>query len=173
MTALSIERLSASNLNMLIPIGVIIGSPLIGWLSDRWRMDKHHLMVAILSIYTITWMLLIFCFKWLGPAGMGPLLLVMGIMAGGFISIGWAIVRESTPARLVGLTSGLMNPAPILGVAVFQVLTGAILDHSGRVGDIYSSAGFLNAFLACLIANGICLVLAVILCKFRGIYGEA
>jgi MFS family permease len=172
MTGLVIERLPASNLNMLIPIGVIIGSPLIGWLSERWRMDKHHLLVAILTAYTITWILLIFCSKWLGPMGLGPLLLIMGIMAGGFISIGWAIMRESTPARLMGLTSGLMNPAPILGVAVFQLLTGAILDHSERAGDTCSTAGFQNAFLACLAANCVCLVLAVILCNYRGVYGE-
>jgi MFS family permease len=172
MTGLEIERVPASNLNMLIPIGVIIGSPLIGWLSDRLRMDKHHLLVAILSVYTFTWIMLIFCFKWLGTIGLVPLLLIMGIMGGGFISIGWAIVRESTPARLMGLTSGLINPAPILGVAIFQLLTGAILDHSVRVSDTYSTAGFQNAFLSCLIANCVCLGLAVIWCNYRGVYGE-
>lgn len=173
MTSLAVERIPASNLNMLIPIGVIIGSPLIGWLSDRWHIDKHHLMVAILSAYTFTWIMLIFCFKWLGLLGIGHLLLIMGIVAGGFISIGWAIVRESTPSRLMGLASGLMNPAPILGVAVFQLLTGAILDHSARAGDIYSTAGFRNAFLACLAANCVCLILATLLCKYRGVYGDS
>jgi sugar phosphate permease len=172
MASLGIERITASNLNMLIPIGVIIGSPVIGWLSDRWRMDKYHLMVAIMAAYTATWMMLIYGFGWLGSFGLGPLLLIMGILTGGFISIGWAIVRESTPARLMGLASGLLNPAPIFGVAVFQLLTGVILDHSGRVGDSYSAAGFQNAFLACLAANCVCLVLSIILCKYRGLYGE-
>ena len=35
MTALGVERMFASKLNMLIPIGVIIGAPFFGWLTDR------------------------------------------------------------------------------------------------------------------------------------------
>jgi sugar phosphate permease len=171
-TVLGMERITASNINMLIPIGVIIGSPLLGWLSDRWAWDKRRMLVGILIIYIASWIALIFYFAELGSRGLVPFLFLMGVVAGGFISIAWTIVRESTPARLVGLASGLMNPAPILGVAAFQLLTGFILDLGGRVGDFYTPTGFDNAFLACLAANILALVLALILCKYRGRYGE-
>ena len=167
MTALQLGPIAASKLNMLIPIGVIIGSPLLGWLSGRYGVDKRRLLIAILGGYTLSWAGLIFLYAALGAAGLGILQLVMGILAGGFITIFWAIVRESTPARLMGLTSGLLNPSPFLGVAAFQVLTGAILDRAGKVGDLYPLSGFRNAFLVCLAVNAVCLGLAFLLLKKR------
>ncbi len=163
MAALRLDAIAASKLNMLIPTGVIIGSPLLGWMSERFGMRKRRLLIVILGGYTLSWAVLIFLHAPLGAAGLGALQLILGILAGGFVTIFWAIVRESTPARLMGLTSGLLNPAPFLGVAAFQVLTGAILDKAGKVGDLYPLAGFHNAFLVCLAANIVCLGLAFLL----------
>jgi hypothetical protein len=61
----------------------------------------------------------------------------------------------------------MLNPAPFFGVAVFQVLTGAILDQAGRVGELYPLSGFRNAFLACLFGIVICLVLSFFLRKSK------
>lgn len=156
MTALDIDRVLASKLNMLIPIGVIIGSPLFGWLPDRFSLNKSKTLIIILGVYNLTWIGVVFFFSQLGLIGLSLVLLIMGIVAGGFISILWGIVREITPSKILGLTSGVLNPAPFFGVAVFQVLTGAILDHSDRVGDLYSIAGFKNAFLLCLLCSIAC-----------------
>ena len=160
MTALGVGSLLASKLNMLIPIGVIIGSPLLGWMSDRFAMDKRRLLIGILSMYDLSWMGLIFCHHQLGIAGMAAVQLVMGMTAGGFISVLWGIVRETTPSESIGVISGMLNPAPFFGVAVFQVVTGAILDHADNVGDLYALSGFKNAFVVCLLANLLCSALA-------------
>jgi sugar phosphate permease len=168
MTVLGIEHIFASKLNMLIPVGVIIGAPLFGWLPDRFSLDKGNTLIAILSVYTLTWVGIIFFFSQLGAGGFSFVLLVMGISAGGFISVLWGIVRETTPLDILGLTSGLLNPAPFFGVAVFQVLTGAILDRAGRVGDLYPLSGFKNAFLTCLFGIVICLLLSFYLRNPKG-----
>jgi len=65
------------------------------------------------------------------------------------------------------LISGMLNPAPFLGVAAFQVLTGAILNRTTRVGDLYPLSGFRNAFLICLFGIVICLVLSFLLPRSR------
>ncbi len=163
MAVLDIERVLASKLNMLIPIGVIIGSPFFGWLPDRYSLDKRKTLIAILGIYNLTWIGVVFFFNYLGAVGLSLVLLIMGIVAGGFISILWGIVREITPSNILGLTSGVLNPAPFFGVAIFQVLTGVILDHSERVGDVYSMAGFKNAFLLCLLSSIVCMGLSVLI----------
>jgi len=160
MTVLGIERIFASKLNMLIPVGVIIGAPFFGWLTDRFSFNKRNTLIAILTVYTLAWVGIIFFFSQLGTAGLSLVLLVMGIATGGFISTLWGIVQEITPLEILGLTSGMLNPAPFFGVAVFQVLTGAILERAGRVGDLYPLSGFRNAFLACLFGIVICLVLS-------------
>jgi MFS family permease len=160
MTSLGIEHILASNLNMLIPVGVIIGSPILGWLPQRFSCHKGNTLIAILTVYTLTWLGIIFFFRALGIVGLSLMLLVMGIVAGGFISVLWGIVRETTAVEIMGLTSGMLNPAPFFGVAVFQVLTGAILDRAGRVGDLYPLSGFKYAFMACLLVIVICLLLS-------------
>lgn len=165
MAVLDIERVLASKLNMLIPVGVIIGSPVFGWLPYRYSLDKRKTLISILGIYNMTWIGVVFFSNYLGIIGLSLVLLIMGIVAGGFISILWGIVREITPSTMLGLTSGVLNPAPLFGVAVFQVLTGAILDHSDRVGDMYSIAGFKNAFLLCLLCSIVCLGLSILIRK--------
>jgi len=165
MTVLGIERIFASKLNMLIPVGVIIGAPFFGWLTDRFSFDKRNTLISILIVYTITWVGIVFFFSQLGTSGLSLMLLVMGIATGGFISTLWGIVQEITPLEILGLTSGMLNPAPFFGVAVYQVLTGAILDRAGRVGDLYPLSGFKSAFLACLFGIVICLMLSFFLRK--------
>jgi MFS family permease len=168
MAALGIERIFASKLNMLIPVGVIIGAPFFGWLTDRFSLDKGNTLIAILTVYTLTWIGMIFFYSQLGTAGLSLVLLVMGITTGGFISTLWGIVQETTPEEIMGLTAGLLNPAPFFGVAVYQVVTGAVLDRAGRVGDLYSLSGFRNAFLLCLFGIVICLLLSFRLRTSKG-----
>jgi sugar phosphate permease len=168
MTVLGIERIFASKLNMLIPVGVIIGAPFFGWLTDRFSLIKGTVLIAILTVYTMTWVGIIFFCTQLGTTGLSLVLLVMGIATGGFISLLWGIVQETTPSEILGLTSGMLNPAPFLGVAAFQVLTGAILDRAGRVGDLYPLSGFRNAFLVCLFGILICLALSFCLRRPKG-----
>jgi sugar phosphate permease len=163
MTVLGIERIFASKLNMLIPVGVIIGAPFFGWLTDWFSLNKRNTLIVILILYSITWTGIIFFFSQLGTAGISMMLLLMGIAAGGFISTLWGIVQEAAPSDILGLISGMLNPAPFLGVAAFQVLTGAILDRTSRVGDLYPLSGFRNAFLICLFGIVICLVLSFFL----------
>ncbi|MFH2219451.1 MAG: MFS transporter [Pseudomonadota bacterium] len=165
MTALGIEHILASKLNMLIPVGVILGAPLFGWLPDRFLLHKGNTLIAILTVYTLSWVGIIFFFRPLGIDGLSLMLLLMGITAGGFISVLWGIVRETTPPEIMGLKSGMLNPAPFFGVAVLQVLTGAILDRAGRAGDLYPLSGFRNAFLACLFIIILCLAMSF---YFRG-----
>jgi MFS family permease len=163
MTVLGIERIFASKLNMLIPVGVIIGAPFFGWLIDCFSLNKRNTLIVILTLYSLTWMGIIFFFSQLGTAGISMMLLLMGIAAGGFISTLWGIVQETAPSDILGLISGMLNPAPFLGVAAFQVITGAILDRTSRVGDLYPLSGFRNAFLICLFCIVICLMLSFFL----------
>ena len=167
MTAYGIDRITASKLNMLIPIGVAFGSPLIGWLAVRLSFDKAKVLMLILLVYTLTWFVIIFCYTALKIVGAGMILLVMGIATGGFISMLWAYVREKSATEALGRISGLLNPAPFFGIAVFQVLTGSILNRSHRMADLYAISGFKSAFIACLAAIVVCLFLSLFLVKSK------
>ena len=163
MSSLGIERIYASKLNMLIPMGFIIGSPLIGWLSERLLWPKITTLRIIIGIYITSWIGITFCHEWLGAVGLSVMLLGMGFVGGGFISVFWGVIRETTPDKTLGMVSGLLNPAPFFGVAVFQVVTGAILNRTERINGLYPLSGFTHAFSVCLIFIAVCLVLSFFL----------
>ena len=163
MSALGVERFYASKLNMLIPIGFIIGSPMFGWLSERLSWPKITTLRIIIAIYTISWIGITFCYSWLGAMGLSMMLMGMGIVAGGFVSVFWGVIRETTPEKNLGMVSGLLNPAPFLGVAVFQVITGAILNRTERINGLYPMSGFTHAFSVCVVLIVICLGLSFFL----------
>jgi sugar phosphate permease len=169
MSMFNLSQLPASELNMLLPVGFMLGAPLFGRLTDRIFKNRIHLLITILLIQTVIWVMLTFGGRILGPAGMIPLLFVMGTLAGGFATALWALLRDVTPSRIMGITTGLLNPAPFLGVAVLQVVTGAILDRVGRVGQTYPPDAFQKAFLLCVGVMVGCLLLCTWLRKY--LYG--
>jgi len=158
MTVLGADPLFASKLNMLIPIGVMTGAPVIGWLLNRFSLDKRKTLIVILAVYTLAWMAMFL--ETPGVMRLSVSFVVLGFVGGGFISTLWGIVRDTTAPELMGLTSGLLNSAPFVGVAVFQVVTGAILDRAGAVNGLYPAAGFQDAFMACLAGIVLCVALS-------------
>lgn len=165
MSILKLDALHASGLNMLIPVGFIVGAPLSGWLSDRIFRTRVDMLLCLLVLATGAWAILSLTCPVLRTGGMIALLLIIGGIAGGFATNLWTLVREITPIHILGLTFGLLNPFPLLGPAILQILTGAILDRTGRIDGIYPPAAYRDAFLVCLLIIAGCLALCVILRK--------
>ncbi len=165
MSILRLDALHASGLIMLSPVGFLMGAPLSGWVSDRIFRARVDMLLCLLILATGVWAILSFACLFLGTGGMIALLLIMGVIAGGFATNLWALVREITPSHILGLTSGLLNPFPLLGPAILQILTGAILDRTGRIDGMYPPEAYRGAFLVFLLIIAGCLALCVILRK--------
>jgi sugar phosphate permease len=162
MAVLETDRIAASKLNMLISIGFIAGAPLFGRFSDRLFKSKVHVIISLLAVLTLSWAGILFGMK-LGMFVVISTLLLMGIAIGGFISMLWAHIKESIPSRILGSVSGLLNPAPFLGVAVFQVLTGSLLDR-GRLADgTYLPGAYKSSFMFCFLVSCVCFILSFFL----------
>ena len=167
MSVLHVDRLHASQLNMLLPIGFMLGAPLIGWIADRIRAQKRHLFIGLLAAVACFWLILSLRAQALSARQLMVLFVAMGAITGGWVSILWALVRESTSAAIMGFISGVMNPSPFLGVAFFQILTGAVLDHVGRINGAYPPEAFQMAFWVCTLTVAVCLILSFILLVSR------
>jgi MFS family permease len=152
-------RVAAANTLAWLAIGTVIGSPLIGWLSDR-RLGRRKLpFVVSTGLYAACWLVLVTPGAARPPATwLAPLFLLMGLTASGLILV-WASVREVNNPAHVGLVIGFCNSPIFLAFALLQWLTGVVLDaswtglESGGV-RIYPEAGYRTAF-------GVCLTLAV------------
>lgn len=160
MSVLDTDRLQASQLNMVLPIGFILGAPLFGWIADRFHTKKRYLSVGLMTAIAIFWLILSLQAQTLGAKELVILFFLMGATTGGWMSVLWALVREITSAEAMGFISGVMNPAPFFGIAVFQVLTGAVLDHVGRISGAYPPEAFQMAFWVCTLAAASCLLLS-------------
>jgi MFS family permease len=166
MSTFGLERMFASGLTMITALGFMLGAPLSGWLADRVFRDRVRVLIWILALQSLLWAALIWGPRFMGIAGVSPLLFMMGALAGGFATALWALVRETTPEQVMGVTTGLLNPAPFAGVAVFQVVTGALLDRVGRTGENYAPEAFADAFLVCLVTVLVCLALCPLLRRY-------
>jgi MFS family permease len=163
MSVLHADRLQASQLNMVLPVGFIMGAPLYGWIADRFHTKKRQLFIGLLTAIAFLWLILSLRAQTLSVKELVVLFFLMGAMNGGWLSVLWALVRESTSADTMGFISGVMNPAPFFGIAVFQVLTGAVLDHVGSINGAYPPEAFQMAFWVCTLTAAGCLLLSFII----------
>lgn len=166
MSVLQVDRLSASRLNMILPVGFMIGAPLFGWFADRSSAKKIRLFIGLLATIMLMWLVLALGTQTLKARGLTILFLIMGTATGGWLATLWSLIRETAPLAIMGSISGWLNPSPFLGIAFFQVLTGAILDRSAPIVDQgYPAEAFQRAFGVCFLAAVICLLLSLIFKK--------
>jgi MFS family permease len=148
---LGYEKLGASNLIMMIAFGVIGGGPLMAICVDKTFARKKRLFLsACLAVQVMNWFLIAFVSPRFGTWAFGLVFFMMGMMLAGTLSVVWAIVREEAPQEKLATALGLINPAPFLGVATVQPLTGYLMDRAGRVDGAFTPAAYQNAFSLCL-----------------------
>ena len=159
---LGVDRLYASGLNMIIPLGAILGAPLCGWLSGHvWR--NSHILFFLLLIQMFTWGLLGFFSDALTKGSLAILLFIVGVFIGGLSICIWTLVKETTEQEILGLVTGLLNPFPMLGMAVFQSWTGAFLESVGKAKGLQSLEAYENLFACFFGVTAACFFLYVFL----------
>lgn len=160
----NVSPVEAASVISVIFIGWAIGSPLLGWISDRMQRRKPIVILsAALSLLFI--FIVLYC-----PALPLPWLFVVAFLYG-FSNVGvstcYAIAAELTPNQFSGTALGFTNMASILLGALFQPIVGRLLDihWDGKWVDgmrYYSAADLQTAMLSL----PVCLMLCLILCFF-------
>ena len=159
-------RMAAGGLLMLIPLGFIIGAPLVGFFSDRLSTGRKQVILLTLGASLACWS--VFLLTGAKPPGalIGPLFLVIGICGGGTLSLYFSMVRDLFPPWLTGTAIGLMNPAAFLGTALFQPFSGYLMDLVGRIGTAYPREAYHHMFIAVFISMTVG-ILAIAMVKNR------
>lgn len=83
----------------------------------------------------------------------------MGFSASSVVLIG-AMVNENYPRETFATTMSFINIFVSLGVMLFQILTGIVLNIAGEVEGGYSVAGYCSIFFICFVGATIALVSA-------------
>src|SRR5262245_28045724 len=124
-----------------VPLGWIIGCPLLGFLSDRIGRRKPVILAGAL--------VLLGCLGWIlhGPAGILPPYLV-GIVAGlasGAAMLPYTVIKEANPPEMSGTATGVINFlnftfSALLGPVFGWVLTTVAKGSSSRTLEHYQTA---------------------------------
>jgi len=125
-----------------IPLGWIIGCPLLGYLSDKIGRRKPVILGgAVVLLGCLAWILY-------GPTDVLPpysLALVAGIASGSAI-LPYTVIKEANPTRLSGTATGVVNFLNFTFSALLGPMFGARLvrvsEASGKTGLEQYQAGF-------------------------------
>ncbi len=153
----------ASVFTLLGSVGMMIGPPAFGWVSDR-RGRRTDLMVAGGVCYVVG-------LGTIAAVGAPPLGIVAvvyfltGALLGAFV-LSYPVVKERHPSDASGISTGTINGAAFLGAAILPTLMGWALDAywTGElVGGVrvYTPAGYRVAFVIATGTGLIALVCAV------------
>ena len=121
-------RAQAGSVLSMIAWGMIIGSPLLGYLSEKVLRSRKKVFIFCTSILT----LVLLCFASFPDNLPHPVLYLLFFLfsfsASAIVVIGFTTTKELFPVEIAGTSVGTVNLFPFLGGAVFMPLMGKILD---------------------------------------------
>ncbi len=142
-------RNAAANLVVVVTVGMLIGSAILGWVENKMRSRVQMIRIAVI-FNTITWVYILFV-----EGGQPPFYILLGLMfllgiIGMFILTTFANVKQMFP-HLKGSATGVVNIAPFLGTIIFNFLIGWRLDATwtGEMMNnsrVYTLAGYQQGF---------------------------
>jgi MFS family permease len=141
-----------------VPLGWIIGCPLLGWLSDRLGRRKPVILGGACATFV--------CLLWIlyGSPGILPpyvLGLFTGISSGGAM-IPYTVIKEANPSNLSGTATGIVNFLNLTFTAVLAPLFGRLLETaSGAVAP--GREHYQSAFRPMLLGVGLAALLTLAL----------
>jgi sugar phosphate permease len=148
MEVYGLSKAKAGHILSMIAVGMIVGSPLLSFLSNRiFKARKPVLVLSSLVVLGLTSLLAFYTDK-LPIPGLYLITLGLGIFSSAIVVIGFTTTKELFPVQMAGTSTGLVNLFPFAGGAVFQPVLGYLLERNGQVGGAFTLAGYEEAFLA-------------------------
>lgn len=164
MDVFHIERVAAGSILMCIPLGFATGGPCLSLLARRFGWDQKKIILWTMVFSFLAWIVLLFLQQRSHLFIVAPLFFFLGVVGGGTAPMLLALNRELFPPALMGTASGLTNMATFVGTALFQPLTGLMLQQFPvlRPG-IYSLEAYRCLILFFALAFGAAIIVTALL----------
>ncbi|HHN81463.1 MAG TPA: MFS transporter, partial [Methanomicrobia archaeon] len=154
-----LTKIEASRILLMIAVAMIVGSPLLGVLSDRIFKLRKRMLSASSALLATTFTIIILFIDTLPMAALYVLTLCIGLFAVGIMPVGYASIKDLFPRTMAGTATGIANLFPFLVGALLQPSLGLVLEAVGKNGGVYTAAAYQYAFcilLACSLVAFVC-----------------
>jgi sugar phosphate permease len=157
MQVVGLSPVETGNLLLMLNIGVILGAPLAGWLSDRVVSTRKRVVLLGLAGMAVTELALSQGWSGSNQWILGAFFLGLGISSA-FGQVMYAHIKELMPARMTGMALTGVNLFTMLGGAAFLHGMGWVVDawstSTGSAAQAHGAAFFM-AFLGVALALGL------------------
>lgn len=142
-----------------VPLGWIVGCPLLGFISDRIRRRKPVIVAGGAALFA--------CLLWIlyGPADVFPPY-VLGFLAGvasGAAMLPYTVIKEANPPQMSGTATGVVNFLNFTFSALLGPAFGSILATVSGGAPRMTLAHYQTAFEPLLYGVGLAIVLTLLL----------
>ncbi|MBW1728689.1 MAG: MFS transporter [Deltaproteobacteria bacterium] len=121
-------RAQAGTVLSMIAWGMIIGSPPLGFFSDKIMKSRKKPFILCNLVLVIELVILSIYPMGLSRITLYILFFVFSICSSSVVILGFTIIKELFPTEIAGTSTGFVNLFPFLGGAVFMPLLGRVLD---------------------------------------------
>lgn len=120
-----ITSVHASEISSMLFIGTIVGSPMMGWVSDRLQLRRPPMFIGAIAAFILLVMLILM------PALPFSALIILFFLIGFFTSaqiIGYPLVAENSQRVITAMSVSVVNISVQGGSGLFQPFFGYLLD---------------------------------------------
>ncbi|WP_028319850.1 MFS transporter [Desulfatiglans anilini] len=144
----------AGRILSMLAIGMILGSPLLSYASNRVFKGRKPVLILSSTILVALTAVLAFATASIPTVGLYAVCLGLGVFSSAVVVIGFITTKELFPVQMAGTATGLVNLFPFAGGAVFQPLLGYVLEKGGQgVGGAFTLAAYRQAFLVLFVCG--------------------
>lgn len=156
---LGADYTSAVLRSAMVPVGWIIGCPLLGFVSDRLGRRKPVMVAGgLLLLASFAWVLY-------GPPGIFPPY-VLGLIAGvasGAAMLPYSVIKEANPAQYSGTATGVINFLNFTFSALSGPVFAGLLHRAAGGADAMTRAHYQSAFEPLLYGIVVAIVCALLM----------
>ena len=158
------SRAEAGAILSMIAWGMIVGSPLLGFVSDKILKSRKIPILLCTATLTLELGLMAFYPDSFSRFQLYVVFFVMSICASSVVVLGFTTTKELFPVGIAGTSVGTVNLFPFLGGAVFMPMLGKILDtYPKPTGGGYGVEGYTALLLTLLVSSAVALCCAVLM----------
>jgi sugar phosphate permease len=151
-------------LNM-IAVGIIIGSPLVSFLSDRVLHSRKKVLTLASAVLFLELVGLNIFPQDLSRWWLYAAFLIFSISSSAIVVIGFTTTKELFPVEIAGTSVGAVNLFPFLGGAIFQPVVGRLLEAYPKAATGAYSIDAYRAMLLLLLGMSIVVVASTFFMK--------